>query len=128
MKALQQVKLSGDCTAANCSRQAQDEKSTATKYLAVFDENPFYGEMYSIKSKKDLYQIVYDRTYLIGSLNDFKGQLRDEDCFREDELIDIYREARWAKEVHLVNSLDELQALSDHPRYQRMFAEFIAAQ
>ncbi|ELA9367544.1 hypothetical protein QUN99_003434 [Vibrio parahaemolyticus] len=108
--------------------KAQDEKSIATKYLAVFDENPFYGEMYSIKSKKDLYQIVYDRTYLIGSLNDFKGQLRDEDCFREDELIDIYREARWAKEVHLVNSLDELQALSDHPRYQRMFAEFIAAQ
>ncbi|EGR4421466.1 hypothetical protein ACPFUC_001891 [Vibrio cholerae] len=90
------------------------------KYLVAFDEDPFEGKIWRISSNKDLYQIVHDRTYLLGHLNDNNGKLLSEEHFTEEQLLEIYRQVSWADQIHLVNTLDDLRSLSTHPRYQTM--------
>ncbi len=96
------------------------------KFLVSFSLDPFYGEVSPIADKQALYTKVYDRTYLLGHLEGDKGVLRTENDFSENELLDIFKSVKGADSIHLVDSIEELRALSDDKKFQdRLVTPFV---
>ncbi len=91
------------------------------KHFAAFSvEGGFFGNIKLNADKDFLYKFTYDRVYLLDLMNDSNGQLRPIEDFDEKELLEIYQSASGRDHVQLVNTIDELKALSDHPRYQAL--------
>ncbi|NOI32011.1 hypothetical protein [Vibrio coralliilyticus] len=98
------------------------------RYLAHFTvEGGFYGDLSPIRTHKDLFDCVYDRVKFLELLDDNNGIEKDPSDFTEEQLLEIYKNVSMREFIELLDNFEDVRALSDHPRYQKLcndFAEF----
>lgn len=87
------------------------------KFFAFFSVNPFWGQLSIIRTIRDLHRVVNDRYGLLGDLDDERGFLRAPESFTETELLEIFRSYSRHEFIVLVDSLEELKALSDDVKF-----------
>lgn len=89
-------------------------------------DSGFHGTVAPVRDHEALYDIVYDRTYLSGWLEDKNGDLRTMDDITAEELVEIYQQVTMHEYVVLVDSYEAVINLSDNELYQsRLIKPFI---
>lgn len=95
------------------------------RYFARFTvEGGFHGELSPIRTHEDLFNRVYDRVKFLEILDDENGVEKDPSEFTEVRLLEIFKSVSMHQYIELLSSFDDVRALSDHSRYQKLCDEF----